>query len=259
MRRIRLGAAGALVAGIGLVGWATAAWAGGTLTASPSSGISPSGQTITLSGSGFTPNSTGNYLECNNDPNEPNVHLGGLVNSDVGVGCTAPAVSGNALQATGASGSFTKSYQVATGTIGPPCGAAGDLIATCPATDSAGQSPAADAAKYPCPPTAAQQAAGVTCVIHFGDQANDSAQVTILFQGESAGGPTTTAAPVATTSAPTATTAPATSADTNALAVTGPGPALWSLLGAGLGLLLVAAGLLIGARRGRLGTGASRP
>ena len=209
---------------------------------------------MTLTGSGFTPSSTGNILECNNDPNEPNVALGAPVNNPVGVGCTAPSLSASALTSTSASGTVSKQYPVAGGTVGPPCGATGDLITTCPATDSSGGSPAADAAKYPCPPTPAQQAAGVVCVINFGDQAGDSGQVTILFQGESAPSSTTTsAAATATTAAPTttrpssATTAPAshpaTAAASGTLAYTGPGlPLLWTAL---LAAVLIAAGLFL--------------
>ncbi len=54
---------------------------------------------------------------------------------------------------------------------------------TCPATDSTGGSPATDAAKFPCPPTAAQQAAGDTCVIAFGDASGDQATANISFAG----------------------------------------------------------------------------
>lgn len=250
MRALRLAAVGALAGGIGLVAGATAAWAGGTMTVSPSTGLSP-GQTVTLSGSGFAATSTGNLLECNDAPNEPTVHLGAPVNSDVGVGCTAPALAPNALTSTSATGTVTKSYALAgSATVGPPCGA-GDLISTCPATDSAGQSPAADAANYPCPPTAAQQAAGITCVINFGDQANDSAQVKILFQGESTGTPATTAAPTASTSPPT--TAAAT-APTTSLANTGPGPGLEAMALAGMALVLAAAGIELTVRRRLAGT-----
>lgn len=260
MRRIRLGAAGALVAGIGLVGWATAAWATATLTATPSTGIT-NGQTITLTGSGWTPGSIGNILECNNAPNEPTVALPQPVGNSLAVGCSGVGYIANALTTVSASGTVNKTYVVAQGTLGPPCGKTGDIISTCPATDSAGQSPAADAANYPCPPTPAQQAAGVVCQITFGDQANDSASVNITYQGESTGGPTTTAAPTATTTPTTlgtsATTAPATS-PANSLAVTGPGAGLWALLMSGLGLIVLAGGLLLTSRQRWLGAGGRR-
>ena len=248
MRALRLAAVGALVGGIGLVAGATAAWAAPTLSASPSTGLT-NGQTITLSGSGFTAGSAGNLLECNNAPNEPTVALGSPVNNSLAVGCSGVGYTANALTAANSSGAVNKSFQVSTGTVGPPCGKTGDVVATCPATDSAGHSPAADAANYPCPPTQAQQAAGVVCQITFGNQANESASVTVLFQGESS--PTTTAAPTASTSPPT--TAAAT-APTNSLANTGPGPALWAMALAGMALVLAAAGIELTVRRRLAGT-----
>jgi len=62
---------------------------------------------------------------------------------------------------------------VTTGTTGPPA----------TGTDSSGGNAASDAAKYPCPPTTAQQAAGDSCVVAFGDASGNQATVNISFAG----------------------------------------------------------------------------
>ena len=150
-----------IISGGGILATAFAsAAAAPTLIATPNTGLT-NGQTIMLTGSGYTDSSIGNLLECNDAPNEPTAALGGLVNSAVSVGCTGPSLAANDLTSTSATGTISKAYIVAAGTIGPPCGT-GDLVATCPTTDSSGGNTTTDAAKYPCPPTAAQQAAGVT-------------------------------------------------------------------------------------------------
>ena len=253
---MRLVAATVLIAGgLGAFGLATTAFAAamtGTLVATPSTGLATTGSpSIMVTGSGYNNSSTGNFLECNNAINEPTVMLPSPVSSAVSVGCTAPSYSANSLTSTSATGTISKAYMVATGTIGPPCGSAtGNVISTCPATDSSGGNPATDAAMYPCPPTAAQQAAGDTCSITFGDQANDSGTVTILFQGETVPSPTTTttvAKAATTTTAPATsitTVAPATQSSTPAptsLAQTGPGPPLWWLLLVGVVLMIIGA------------------
>jgi hypothetical protein len=239
-----------IAGGLGAFGLAAAAFATTpTLVATPSTGIATAGQSIMLTGSGYTASSTGNFLECNNALNEPTVMLPSPVSSAVSVGCTAPSFAANSLTSTSATGTLSKAYMVTGGTVGPPCGSAsGNIITTCPATDSTGGNPATDAAKYPCPPTPAQQAAGDTCSINFGDQANDSSTANISFVGQMTVATTTTTTPVvaattttapattATTAAPTTqTTAPA----TTSLAQTGPGPALWWLLLVGVVLMSI--------------------
>ena len=150
---------------------------------------------------------------------------------------------------------MSTTWVVVGGTIGPPCGPAPAAV-TCPATDSGGVSPTADAANYPCPPTPAQQAKGDVCQITYGDIDNDSGVANILFGAETLAPPTTTttrppvttttARPVATTVAPatgagSGTTVPATTATTTAatgsLAFTGPGP--------GIGWLGIIGGVLL--------------
>ena len=224
---------------------ASAAATGIPLTVTPDTGLS-AGQQVTVTGSGFDDTSPGNILECNDDPNQPTVALPSPVSSTVSVGCNLIGYAH--LVTTTSSGDLNAMFTVLGGTVGPPCGAGG-VITTCP-TDSAHNSAAADSAKYPCPPTAAEQAAGDVCQLSYGDAGGaQSASATILFQGESApGATTTTAAPAATTtthpattattsppvttavtSAPTATTAAPSTAgsSSSSLASTGPGPDLW--------------------------------
>jgi len=265
-RLLALGAATLLVTGLAILGSAVSAGAATgvtvTPTITPNSGLT-NGESVTLTASGLTKSSIGNILECNDDAKQPNVMVGGVVNSSIAVSCIAPSLS--ALVTVSASGDVSGTFKVVQGTVGPPCGPA-PAAATCPATDSAGNSPTADAALYPCPPTPAQQAIGDVCTLTYGDEANDSAVGNILFAGESAPSATTTtgAAPAATTTTTkppvtAATVAPATGATggttvttpvsaapapTGTLASTGPGPAVgWlALLGGGLlllGLLLL--------------------
>ncbi len=186
----------------------------GTITITPDTGLT-NGQTITITGSGFTAGSIGNILECNSDSAQPNVMVGGLVNSSISVSCNAPSLT--KLVTTTSTGTISGTFNVVEGTVGPPCVTTSppSTTAPCPATDTAGNSPAADAALYPCPPTAAQLAKGDTCTITYGDEANDSGVGNISFASQ-APAPTPTTAPPATTpttKAPTATT-PTTKAPT---------------------------------------------
>ncbi len=197
-----LGAGGTLV----VLSTAPAAFAAGVMTGTPTNGLA-NGAAVTLTGSGFAKNSIGNVLECNSDPNQPTVAVGGVVNSTLQVSCTAPSLS--KLVTTSSKGVLSTVFDVVEGTVGPPCGPA-PAAAPCPATDSAGNNPTSDAALYPCPPTAAQQAIGDTCTLTYGDEANDSAVITILFGSETVPtstspttGPTTTGTICSTAGAPT--------------------------------------------------------
>jgi hypothetical protein len=170
-----------------------------SITVTPTTGLT-NGQSITVSGAGFT-GPIGGITECNTAANEPTV---AFLGQQVPVGCTAPKV----VPPTGG-GFSNQSFTIKEGTVGPPG----------PGTDSAGHDAAADAALYPCPPTAAQAAAGAVCAIAYGTGANDSATQTITFQSAATTSPTTpvTAAPASTaTSAAAATTAPTTAAATAA-------------------------------------------
>ena len=276
---LRIVAALCFVCGVAILGAAPAALAQATLSVSPDSGLT-GGQSVTVTGSGFAKSSIGNILECNNAPNEPTVALGSPVSSNVPVGCTGPSLT--QLVTTNSSGDVSSSYKVSMGTIGPPCGASGDIITKCPSTDSAGLSPSADAANFPCPPTAAQLAAGVTCQLSYGDEAGDSASANIAFTGgttssststtttttgssttstTSAGSTstttTTTSAPTTTSttaiatptttattsSTPVSTQPPSTSASSSSLAFTGAGLPLWLVMLAGALLVLFGVGI----------------
>ncbi len=186
------------------------------ITITPDTGLSD-GSTVTIAGTGFTPKSLGNVLECNSDAKQPNVMVGGLVNSMISVSCNAPSLS--ALVTVSDSGSISATFKVVQGTVGPPCGPA-PAAGTCAATDTAGNSPTADAALYPCPPTAAQQAIGDVCTLAYGDEANDGSMGTILFGSEVAPASTTT---TAATTATTATTKPAATTATTTAPATGAG------------------------------------
>jgi hypothetical protein len=120
----------------------------------------------------------------------------------------------------------------------------------CTGTDSTGGNPYTDAAGYPCPPTAAQQAAGDTCVIAVGDTGGDQVTVPISFNTAVPVPPTTigTEAPTSPGHSTATTVAAAKTAATKAasgsLAFTGSGPGLWWLALVGV-LLMVLGGLLL--------------
>ena len=204
------------------------------------------GDVLTLNGAGFTPSALASDVECNSDPAQPMVTLLG---NYIPISCTNVKI----LNVT-ATGTFTGSFTIKSGTTGPS--AAGTPVCTTgsgmPATTTTipncttSGDGATDAAKYPCPPTAAQQAAGDTCVVAIGDINGDRAVGAISFAGASTGGATTSGATTPpTSSAPTS--APASSASSGggttptttasapssasqssaSLASTGPGPYLW--------------------------------
>jgi hypothetical protein len=231
---------------------------GGPPTLSVDPGTCLTGGTpIAITGSGYTPNSLGIVLQCNSDTSQPEVMLGGLVNQNVPVSCTGIALANGVKTGTG---SFTSTWDTIDGVTGPPCGKTGDLIAKCPAdstpTDPNAGNAEADAALYPCPPTPAQQAAGVTCTIAFGDEGGKTATVPITFAANATastgtGGvpPSTTATTAPATSASTtgaaaATAAPTTAASSGSLAFTGPGTGLYIIGAAGLIMLVLGATIL---------------
>src|SRR6202043_3516987 len=82
--------------------------------------------------------------------------------------------------------------------------------------------PATDAANFPCPPTAAQQAAGDDCAIAIGDQAGDRGVGVVLFGTETlpTSTTTTTGGATTTTGGATTTTAGATTTTTGATTTT---------------------------------------
>jgi hypothetical protein len=200
------------------------------------------GQSVTVTASRMAASSYGSVIECNLATGEPTISVEG---NDVPVGCTNPL---STLKSTDASGGFTTAFTVHTGTIGPPA----------QGTDSTGNAASADAAKYPCPPTPAQQAAGTTCDIVYGDTSGDQAKAPVTFAGSAqpsvaSGGSSssgTSSSSGSGASAPSfGSTASATGAESagggtsGTLAFTGFGPGmLW--LGR-VGVLLIALGALM--------------
>jgi len=119
------------------------------------------GQLVNITATGF-PFGAATVVECNNTPGQPTVSISGF---DVPVGCTQPFGQSpftpgpyGTFPPGSPSGSLHTTFIVQTGIVGPP-------ILT---IDSARNNSAADAANYPCPPTAAQQAAGASCAIIAG-------------------------------------------------------------------------------------------
>ena len=190
-------------------------WAAASITVTPSTGLS-NGQKVTVSGSGLYDSSIGSILECNNDPNQPTVVTEG---NAVPISCSNPLTT---LVTTSKTGTLpATSFVVHTGTIGPPA----------TGKDTSGGSATTDAAKYPCPPTAAQLAAGYSCNVTFGDENNDDVIQNITFASQSTT-TTTTTTPTTTTTTPTTTTttqtatptqSSTTTATTSTLTNTGPG------------------------------------
>ena len=219
-----------------------------TLTMSPGSCI-VGGTVVTISGSGFQDTSAGTFLECNSDPNQPVMTNYPIPNADIPISCTSP-FAGPGVKVTSSSGNIGPvSFTILTALdgVGPPCGPSACTGASA-STDSSGGNPFTDAAQYPCPPTAAQMAAGDTCGIIFGDSNGDGVTIPISFNLNVA--PPQTAPVVATSSTVAATTttvkpaskAKTTKAATSALAFTGTGPGLWWL--ALVGMTLIFLGLL---------------
>ena len=190
-RRIRLKAsiAGALVVGL-VVALGSPAAAVATIEVTPTTGLTD-GAVVAVTGSGFAPSAFGGVTQCNDDPSQPTVDVFG---SQVPVGCSDPLGVFVTFSATGTLPSTN--LTVHTGVVGPP--AVG--------TDSSGHPAADSAADYPCPPTPAQIAAGVNCVVAVGDLSGNRATKVITFQGQQPPPTTTTTAVSATTTTTTATT-----------------------------------------------------
>ena len=218
-----------------------------TLTMDPGTCI-VDGTVVSLSGSGFQDSTLGVFLECNSDSNQPVV-----TSNMIPISCTSIASPQSpGITPTSATGTVgPSSFTVKEGTIGPPCAPSscnGGPYPNGGSTDSTGGDPFADAAKYPCPPTPDQIAAGDTCGILFGTAAGDAVTVPITFNTAVAPPPATvgTAGP-STSPATSVAKAPASKAkttktSTGALAFTGSGPGLWWL--ALVGTVLMAMGLL---------------
>jgi len=122
-------------------------------------------ETVTIIGSGLTPNSPGGLAECNDASGQPTVTVAG---NQVPVSCTNPVAQ---AVMTSADRSLNATFVIITGITGPPASG----------TDSAHTQALNDARSYPCPPTPAQAAAGATCNIAFGDASGDQVSIPISF------------------------------------------------------------------------------
>ncbi|HVA02507.1 MAG TPA: hypothetical protein VMU64_02070 [Acidimicrobiales bacterium] len=170
------------------------------------------GEVVSLSGAGFTKGSLASIEQCNSDPTQP-VML--FLGNDVPVSCSQISIT-----TISSKGVLTGTHTMKTGTVGPPTTGTPTCTQTVPTTSvitgcSTSGNPATDAAKFPCPPTPAQQAAGDTCVLAIGDQAGDRAIGIALFGTETVptsststtgGGTSTTGGSTSTTGATTTTT-----------------------------------------------------
>jgi hypothetical protein len=151
-----------------------------------------SGDVVNVTGTGFSPGATASIVECNSDPAQPVIVFLG---QDVPVSCSSLSLVTIPTKGTN-KGKLIGSKTMQTGTVGPPVNSSGfppicyntssgstTTTSTIPDCTTSG-SATTDAANYPCPPTAAQQAAGDTCVLAIGDTAGDRGIGTILFGSE---------------------------------------------------------------------------
>lgn len=158
----------ALAIGGALVGSAVVASAGTpTLTFQPNSNVGSGSNPVLVTASGFSKKATGGMAECSTASGQPTISVSSLAGSTaVPVSCS----NGNP-QSTNAKGKFTAGFTIISGVTGPPA----------TGTDSSGGQATTDAQNYPCPPTAAQQAAGATCEVEYFDTDGESAGQAIDF------------------------------------------------------------------------------
>jgi len=191
---------------------------------------------VKVSGSGLKPNALSSLLECNADPSQP-TEFSSLANKAIPVGCSNLLTY---VTTTGSDGTLaSKTFSILTGTVGPP---------TTGPPDSAGGDATTDAARYPCPPTAAQLAESppVSCVIAFGDQVIGQVADQVLVPLAFGSGPALPP-PARTRSgaAPAVAQAASTKASSGALAFTGTGPGLTALALAAVMFIVVGASLVV--------------
>src|ERR1700729_530838 len=122
-RLVVVGAAAALTLSVLVfVGARLASAATPTITVSPTTGLL-NGQLLTVTGSGYAPNTVGGPVECNDAPGQPTVQEDGFA---IGVGCDVPAFGPSYpfnLPQVGqysSTGTLSASFVVHTGVIGPP-------------------------------------------------------------------------------------------------------------------------------------------
>ncbi len=192
---------------------------GAALTVSPDTGLG-NGDVVHVTGSGFDPTQAVSVAECSDAAGQPSIAVGAMT-FDVSCGVPVALVVGPGNREVGAS----VAVSISAGITGPPVGG----------TDSDGTGAAADAAGFPCPPTAAQAAAGAQCSIVARDAAGVVASATLSFGAPNQSAPqdaatttsevpvevtttTTTTAPSTTTTRPVAVTAPTASTSTTTAA-----------------------------------------
>lgn len=144
------------------------------------------GDVINVSGGGFTPGSTASIVECSSVATQP-------VLAPYPVSCSS--LSPTTIPSSGAdTGNLSGTFTIKIGTVGPPetddppsCQSTVGwpttfdvTIANCASSGSA----ATDAAEYPCPPTAGQQAAGYVCTLGIMDSADERVVGAALFGSE---------------------------------------------------------------------------
>ncbi len=170
--------------------------------------------TVQVSGTGFAAGAEASVEECNSDPAQPQIFFLG---NDIPVSCTQLAITSIGTGKT--KGQLSQAKVIKSGITGPPVAGEADtctdtepsttVIKGC--TNTTGD---ADAQLYPCPPTAAQQAAGDVCVLAIGDINGDAAVGDILFGTETLPTSTTTTKAGATTTTKATTTTGATTSTT---------------------------------------------
>ena len=155
-------------------------------------GVAPT-ESISLAGTGFAPGALASIEECSDDPSQPIIYYLG---TSVPVSCTPISIT-----TVPSTGNLSGSKVVKGGTLAAPA-AVGPPVAgftpSCIASQQTGSttttssipnctttgSGTTDAARFPCPPTAAQIAAGDACIFAIGDNAGDHAVGTLLWTGE---------------------------------------------------------------------------
>lgn len=190
MRKLFLGSLVAIMALVMAFSFKSFANADPSITISPDSNITNS-EKVTVTGSGFASDIIGGTLfECNSAANQPTITIV-YENTNYGtlpVSCSSPLPSFGAIFVAPTNGSFSTSFTVTTGVVGPPTTGTDTCVndpskgENCTLTKgSAGYSGDAttDAESFPCPPTAAQIAAGDTCQVNYGyeDASGNSSSV----------------------------------------------------------------------------------
>ena len=240
-----------LLVGAGLMGATLAASgaeaSGQSLTVTPHAHLTAASQVV-VAGAGFAHGSNGILLECNPTVGEP-ATVASIAGSPhlIPVGCTSPVPA-----------TTTRFGRLSAKTLGVVVGTLGTWET---GTDTTGLPAAADSAAYPCPPTASQEAVGISCVYEFLDNKGQLGSRSVSFKTSGGGGkPTTTTTATTSTTISTTTTMPgcdprsvtatATPPDGTATVTVSPGTCLVN----GTDLSLTATGLVPQSTTNFLGT-----